>query len=506
MSEIERIWRHPVFSSEEFSKVKDYHDSARKQIMQLSEQLKTVDEFEDLKETIVRMRNETNLLLEDLQEGNDLHFSAWNASLMDFSKDIKKYYQSSLSTERKINETTPIINNSENTRNDLLIILDTLTSKDLSLEKLQQIKIANIQILQEKVCGEGEDTACVLSSCGGPSCYGSPALSRNALQKAQEAESVIHNLNNQVHRLKKQIRNISKLAEDCKKSALQLRKKLRNMKNQKENVPPEDVEKVANRVLDIHLPITSQNLTHELDKIQKLTQLCEDYRTEEDRLNKAADGAQKVLVKAEAVKKAENVLSNLSKMLKKLQQVQITQGWADSTITQLTAEITKIKKNELQAENQAQETKKKLDIAKHQSALERGLAQLQTTLQRNRGEAVGARAQAEAARHQAGGLEEEFVELQNQYAVLQHKMSVPGLTKETLGKVKQLKDAAAKLAGDTEDKMRRIADLEKKIQALNLSKQEKADQLKQLEDQVIAIKDEIVDQGNNCAPCCSRWG
>ena len=54
----------------------------RIQIMHLSEQLKTVDEFEDLKETIVRMRNETNLLLEDLQEGNDLHFGAWNASLM----------------------------------------------------------------------------------------------------------------------------------------------------------------------------------------------------------------------------------------------------------------------------------------------------------------------------------------------------------------------------------------------------------------------------------------
>ncbi|KAF4020071.1 hypothetical protein G4228_011820 [Cervus hanglu yarkandensis] len=301
MSEIERIWRHPVFSSEEFSKVKDYHDSVRKQIMQLSEQLKTVDEFEDLKETILRMRNETNLLLENLQEGNDLHFGAWNASLINFSKDIKKYYQSSLSTEKKMNETTSIINNSKSTRNDLLSILDTLTSKeDLSLEKLQQIKIPNIQILQEKVCGEGEDTACARSSCGGPSCYGSPTLSRNALQKAQEAESVIHNLNNQVHRLKKQ-----------------------------------------------------------------------------------------------------------------------------------------------------------------------------------------------------------FVELQNQYAVLQHKMSTPGLTKETLGKVKQLKDAAVKLAGDTEDKMRRIADLEKKIQALNLSKQEKADQLKQLEDQVIAIKNEIVDQEDNYATCYS---
>lgn len=63
-------------------------------------------------------------------------------------------------------------------------------------------------------------------------------------------------------------------------------------------MPPEDIEKVANPILDIHLPVTSQNLTHELDKIQKLMQLCKDYRTDKNRLNKAAGGAQKVLVKA----------------------------------------------------------------------------------------------------------------------------------------------------------------------------------------------------------------
>ena len=65
-------------------------------------------------------------------------------------------------------------------------------------------------------------------------------------------------------------------------------------------MPPEDIERVANHVPDIHLPVTSQNLTHEFDKIRKLLQLCEDYRTEENRLNKAADGARKVLVKAKA--------------------------------------------------------------------------------------------------------------------------------------------------------------------------------------------------------------
>lgn len=78
-----------------------------------------------------------------------------------------------------------------------------------------------------------------------------------------------------------------------------------------------------------------------------------------------------------------------------------------------------------------------------------------------------------------------------------------GLTKATLERVERLKDVAGKLAEDTEDKIRRIADLEKKIQDLQLSRQEKADQLKQLEDQVVAIKNEIAEQGNKYATCYS---
>lgn len=49
--------------------------------MQLREQLKTVYEFQDLKQTIVKMKNETDLLFENLQEEIDLHSSATNASI-----------------------------------------------------------------------------------------------------------------------------------------------------------------------------------------------------------------------------------------------------------------------------------------------------------------------------------------------------------------------------------------------------------------------------------------
>ncbi|KAF3819019.1 hypothetical protein GH733_013169 [Mirounga leonina] len=501
MSEIERILKHPVFSSGEFLTVKDYQDSVWEQIMQLSVQLKEVHEFPGLKERIGGMGNEADLLREDLQREINLRFRPRNASIMDYSENIKKHYQRSSSAEKKSSETTSIIKNSEKNRNDLLTIFDTLTSKqNLSLEKLKQITVPDIQILNEKVCGEPGDMPCVLSSCDGLSCRGSLPLSSDALQQAQEAEFVIHNLSDQVQGWKLQLKNVSKLAEVSKNNALQLSEKLRNMKNQseseeekmsllikklkmflsEENVPPEDIEKVANRVLDIHLPMTSPNLTHELDKIRKLMQLYEDYGTDEDRLCKAAEEAQKVLVKAKDAEKAANVLLNPDKTLNKWQRVQVTQGRVNSTITQLTAEITKIKKNVLQAENEAKDTKNELDLAKQRSVLEDGLSRLQTKLQRNREQATRVTAQATLAQRQAGGLEQAFAELKNQYAVLQHKTSATGPTKVTLEKVEQLKD---------------------KIQDLNLSRQEKADQLKQLEDQVVAIKSEIDEQENKSATC-----
>ncbi|TEA39878.1 hypothetical protein DBR06_SOUSAS32610004, partial [Sousa chinensis] len=176
MSEIERIWRHPVFSSGEFLKVKDYHDSVRKEIIQLSDQRKTVYEFQDLKE---RTRNKVNLLLEDLQEEIDLHSRARNASIMGKRGNAP---QMSVSGQELIKSIVHSIN--------------TLTSKEnLSLEKLKQIRIPDIQTLHEKV--NIHDSIVKLSWL--------LTLSRNTLHKAQEAEFVIRNLNSQVQGLKNQV-------------------------------------------------------------------------------------------------------------------------------------------------------------------------------------------------------------------------------------------------------------------------------------------------------------
>lgn len=62
--------------------------------------------------------------------------------------------------------------------------------------------------LLRQVCGERGDMPCVLSPCGGPSCHDSLTLSGDALQKAQEAESMIQNVSSQAPGLKSQVNDI----------------------------------------------------------------------------------------------------------------------------------------------------------------------------------------------------------------------------------------------------------------------------------------------------------
>ncbi|XP_074050024.1 laminin subunit beta-4 isoform X2 [Macrotis lagotis] len=536
MSEIERILKHPVFSSGEFLNVKDYLDSVRLQVDQITQQQNGVYDFQDLNGTVVGIEKDVDDLLKDLQKKVHLTFQVSNSSIRDAS-NIKKYYQMSLSGEQKINETTLIIKHSENTRKDLLTMINGLTSKaNFSMEKLKQIQTPDIQILNEKVCGIPGNLSCVLAPCGGalckdasgrricggPSCNGSLDLSGDAVKKAEETGSMINNLTNQLQVSENQIRNITKLTQLTKTKALRLTEKLENMKDQieleeqrtkalihkvkdfllDENVPPEDIEKVANHVLDLQLPITSQNLTNELKKIELFIKLCEDYQATGSRLKLKATEVQELLAMSKEAEEAVNTLLNMEEMLKNVQYAESIQGQANSTVKQLIDEIQKIEITILKAENFTNKTDDELEhISSQQSTLEDEISTLKKKILRTRDQALSTKAQAKSAQDQANITEEDFINLKKQFTILQDKTNSKGSMKGMLSKVKQLKEEAEKLAGETEGKMQRIKDLEKKIQVLNQTKQEKVNQLKQLENHVKAIKNEIVDKENKYATC-----
>uniref|UniRef100_A0A674HEF4 Laminin subunit beta 4 n=1 Tax=Taeniopygia guttata TaxID=59729 RepID=A0A674HEF4_TAEGU len=441
ISETERILRHPVLSLE----MDPLHSLPF--------------EFPDLNKTIEDIVEEASLVFELLQQKIHLQMqSVLNPISVDTEaiSNIRKHSEVSLLAEQKTRATTPIVRHSEYTRKDALTVLDHQVLNTSSvLQQLRMIKSPDIQNLNEKVgiCGVPGDQPCATAACGGalcqdshgrrkcggPDCTGALPLSSEAFRKAEETAVLLNNLTTRLQEPGNQVKSIRKMAEDSKLKGSRFNEQLETAMNQieadgeitkefiqkvkdfllDESAPPEDIEKVANYVLQINLPLTPQELTGMFGKLQSIMNHCEKYKLDNKRNIKRED-AQTLLVEAQEY---YNFL----------------------VYTRL---ITRCPLSN--------------DI-----------------------------------------LLQEFTDVKRKYTILQEKLKSQGPPKVTLEKVKQLKEEAEKLAEETEKKIKRITDLEKKLQELNQTKQHKAEQLRQLEEQVIAIKNEIMEQESKYATCKS---
>ncbi|XP_074000722.1 laminin subunit beta-4 [Numenius arquata] len=540
ISEIERILRHPVLSLEALSGIKDFQGYIQQKVVQMDPLHSTLYEFPDLNKNIEDIGEEADLVYDLLQQKIHLHQSFHYLSLKEAISNIRKHFEVSLLAEQKTSGTTPIVRYSEYTRNQVLAMLlghQALNTNNV-LEQLKKIKTPNIQNLNEKICGVPGDQPCVtaacggalcrdnngLRQCGGPNCSGAFPLSTDAFRKAEETAVLLNNLTTQLQEPETQVESVRKMAEDSKLKGSQFNGQLEMANNQievdgeitkkfirkvkdfllDESVPPEDIEKVANYVLQINLPLTPQELTDMLGKIRGIMNHCEKYKLNANKRNRKREEAQTLLVEAQEADKAAKALPPVDEINTKLKNVVKSQGDSKNTFIKLNEEIRGIRTQISQAENQVNKTNDKLnDLSAKQSEMEDEITTLQAKMLMNKNQATKARAGAEAAHKRAQNIDKEFADIKRKYTILQEKLKAQGPPKVTLEKVKQLKEEAEKLAEETEKKIKRLTDLEKKLQDLNQTKQDKAEQLRQLEEQVIAIKNEITEQESKYATCKS---
>ncbi|XP_025931830.1 laminin subunit beta-4 [Apteryx rowi] len=539
ISEIERILKHPVLSLETFADIKDFHAFVQQEVAQMDPLHNILYEFPDFNERIEETREEADLLYELLQQKIDLHHSFHYLNLKETTSNIRKHFEISLLAEKKTSGTIPIVRYSEYTRDSVLAMLDDHALKESNvLEQLKVIKTPDVQNLNEKICGVPGNQPCVtaacggalcqdrygLKQCGGPGCSGVLPRSAEAFRKAEETAVSLKNLTTQLQEPENQVESIRKISEDTKLKGSQLNGELERAKNQievdqeitkefirkvkafllDESAPPEDIEKVANYVLQINLPLTPQELTNMLDKIRNIMNYCEKYKLNVNKRNRKMEEAQKLLVKAKQADKAAKALPPVNEISNTLKNVANSQGHSKGTFIKLNEEIQGIRTQISQAQNQVNKTSDELnDFSAKQSEMEDEIAMLQMKMMKSRNQATNAKAGAEAANKQAQNINIEFADIKRKYTILQEKLKAKGPPKVTLEKVKQLKEEAEKLAEETEKKIKRITDLEKKLQDLNQTKQDKAEQLRQLEEQVIAIKNEITEQESKYATCKS---
>ncbi|XP_061844989.1 laminin subunit beta-4 [Colius striatus] len=539
ISETENILRHPVVSLEALSGIKDFQNYVQQRVAQMDPLHSTPYEFPDLNKNIEDIGEEADLVYDLLQQKINLHQNFHYLNLKEAISNIRKHFEVSLLAEQKTSGTSPIVRYSEYTRNHVLTMLDHQALKASNmLEQLKMIKSPDIQNLNEKVCGVAGAADCVAGACGaalcrdspaprhcaGPSCSAALPRSTGAYRKAEETAVLLNNLTTQLREPENQVESIRKMAEDSKWKGSQFHGQLERAKNQievngeitkefirkvkdfllDESVPLEDIEKVANYVLQINLPLTPPELTGMVGRFRNIMSHCEKYKLNAKKRSRKKEEARVLLVEAQEANKAAKALLLVDEVNNKLKNVVKSQGRSKTTFIKLNEEIQGIRTQISQAANQVNKTNDELnDLSAKQSEMEAEMATLQAKMVMNKNQATKARAGAEAAHKRAQSIDNEFADVKRKYSVLQEKLKAQGPPTVTLEKVKQLKEEAEKLAGEAEKKIKRITDLEKKLQDLNQTKQDKAEQLRQLEEQVIAIKNEIMDQESKYATCKS---
>nr|XP_056703689.1 laminin subunit beta-4 [Euleptes europaea] len=537
--EIERIFKSPNLSSDMFLNIKNLHDYVRQEISQLYLQPESTDQFPDFSQMIEDLMKDTDHLSESLQKKTELYHSISYMHLQDSINKIWNSYQTTLSSGERATRTTLIINDSGKTRDIILATLDDLASKEnTTLDLVKMFETADIQNLNEQICGKPGNVSCAVATCGGapcqdnqgskdcggPNCSGALPVSTHAIRKASQTAMTLNNLAKQLQGSEHMIENIRKMTEDTKVKASQVNEELEKSKNQieiqgemvkelikrvknflvEESAPPEDIENVANYVLNINLTVTPKELTIVLDKLKILLTSCENSVTYTGMLNSQMEEADDLLIKAQEAEEVSNGLPGPDELINRLKEMENLQEQTKQDFANLNGTIRETRAKISQAGNQLNRADIELcDFSKKQSKLENEVKSLKIKVQMNRDRATRAKSEAEKAQHQSVATNKEFADLQKKYTNLQENLKAKGFPLDSLEKLNQLKKEAEKLAKEMEGKMKRISDLEKKIQDLNQIKQNKADQLKQLEDQVIAIKNEITEQSHKYATCKS---
>uniref|UniRef100_A0A8C3F1M8 Laminin subunit beta-2 n=1 Tax=Chrysemys picta bellii TaxID=8478 RepID=A0A8C3F1M8_CHRPI len=446
ISEIERILKTPVLSLETLLNIKDFHDYIRQKVAQIDLHHNKMDEFPDLNGITDNIRKEADHLYENLKQKIHLYYNLNNLSHKDSFSNIRKYYQMSSSAEQKISGAVPIIRYSENARNGILAMLGNRTSKEnYTLEQLRMFKTPDIQKLNEKVnCGLPGNLSCVMTSCG-------RALCRNSNGNEQcggpNCNGTLPLSTNTVKKAKETDVLLNNLTRQLQESENQI----------------ESIRKMAEDT-----KTKGSQLHGKLEKTKNQTEI--DRENAKEFIRKVKDFLLDESAPPEDIEKvAKHVLDvNLPRTPQELTNML-------DKIRNLVTHCEDYEINVNKLNNQRKDAQKLLVEAK----------------------------QADGVCLFVCLLLQEFANLKRKYTILQEKVIIKGLPRETLEKLKQLKEAAEKLAEETEEKIKRITDLAKKLQDLNQTKQDKADQLKQLEDQVIAIKNDITEQENKYATCKS---
>ncbi|XP_048033390.1 laminin subunit beta-1 [Megalobrama amblycephala] len=517
----------------------------------------TADLDNALKQNLTALEKELkdlNNTLHQLRRGLENYLTA---GLAEQFENVRKYYQSSLNSEQRCNASVygpqSPVEQSQDTRNRTEALLKeskdrflrTLAANNRSLSELEEKAHEidrKVHHLSNKVCG-GHGNASANSSCpdspcggagcrdrdgvlkcGGKGCNGTVGASLTALDHADDVHKSLTAASIELQTVAKKLRDIATLTQTVKNQAkdtldkAQSKKDIFENSNKKlrdfiqkirdflneEGADPESIEKVAQQVLAISLPVNRTlivNIIEQIkEKINNLTNVEALFNHTSEQLAKVKD----LLKRAQDAKaQADGVSNNINKTKEAIETSQ-------SAIKKAEEEMITAQENLKDAQNTTNMVDDKLfildislmDVMMRLANLSHGVDLLKNKTEQNREMAKDAKAQSDNATQEAAGLQEELINAENLYKELKEKVDLVGGEGNVSQRAIEMKKEAEELLNKAITGMNDLKKLEKRLNKNEKKMQQQRDELAELEKNVTDVREFIrskVMRYTNCA-------
>ncbi|XP_055508928.1 laminin subunit beta-4 [Leucoraja erinacea] len=536
ITEIAKILNGSVASPEAFQETKNYFDKIRNNKMQIDPNVNVSKDPNELNRVIDDLNKELDQLIEDLN-----HFKkkpTVKINLNGSFDDIEMFYQISKASQEKAN-VSELLNISESIREKASALLDnaTFTDKDKLNELKQNTELLDLRVANNLICGAQGNLSCDNDpcggalchddagnkKCGGPNCNSTLFMASDAKKRAEETTDQMAQLLNKLHYTISKIDSIRNITLETKEKATKLSDQLAKTKDELEKekeetkdiirmvkefltadgVSSEDLEKIANYVLSIKIPITPEELKNKSKQIQDILSEIKGIDKDVERLNDRSQEAKMLLSRAIKAEKAAREIPSPAELLKELDKIKEVQLKVVDTVRKITSDLNNSKTKLSQFDGKIKSiTDNLMHVMNNIRTFQNEIEELKNKTQSNKISTENAMEKANEARIHADEAEQEFKTMNEMYVKLS-KLKIQEIPVDGKQKAEQLQQEANNLVKDLEDKMRRITELEKKIKDGNRKLKEKSDYLFDLEMNVTSIKEFIDDKiyfYNNCLP------
>ncbi|XP_055788480.1 laminin subunit beta-2-like [Salvelinus fontinalis] len=489
-----------------------------------------------------REAKELNLTSDQLHRQLDI---LKNSNFLGAYESIHSSYNKSRDAERRANQsttTTPsTVSQSADTRRKTERLIsakkDDFNRKNAANKRAlgdlnAKAQTLDMKKINEKVCGAPGDSPCVESHCGGAgcrddegnrhcgglNCNGAVAMAENALEKSKHAEKELNVAMGEVEELFHKVADAKSKAEEAKGKAQAALDKATNTKNKversnndlrdlikqirdflmQEGADPDSIETVANRVLELSIPASPQQIRHlaeEIkDRVQSLSNVDAILKQTQDDVRKAEQLLQEA---KKARNRADGVKSTAETVKRALEDAKTAQAAAEKAIQRAKVDIGETEVRLAQIESETSSSEHDLNNAMDRLGnLGREIDGLKLKRAKNSMAAARAEETATMARDKANDAKQILDgELTDKYHTVQDLVDRKAKTvqeaKKTAGR---LRDEAKELLKDAQNKLQRLSELEKDYEENQKKLEGKARQLDGLEDKMKAILNDINKQ------------